>query len=172
MLATVTIMIAFSGCGNDEINYINEAGSTSTETTVLSRKGYLFGISDGVSIGMDDIFDETVMEKLGEPVEYFEAASCAFNGLDKTYTYEHFIVYTYPMDDKDYVYSIVLIDDKVSTSEGAKINMKKSEIEEIYGNDYKEDGNAIIFEKEGMFLYFMLDADVVTSVQYNSSVLN
>ena len=43
-------------------------------------------------------------------MSYFEAPSCAFDGIDKTYTYAGFELLTYPKDDKDYVSSVVLKD--------------------------------------------------------------
>lgn len=56
-----------------------------------------------------------ILEKLGEPMEYFEAESCAFEGLDKIYTYSGFELHTYEMKGTDYVASVMFLDDSVST---------------------------------------------------------
>ncbi len=80
-----------------------------------STKGYAF-IYNGVSVTMD-ADAAPIIEKLGEPASYFEAASCAFEGLDKMYTYSGFEIDTYPVGDKDYVSSVILKDDSVSTAE-------------------------------------------------------
>ena len=42
-----------------------------------------------------------VVDELGEADDYFESESCAFEGLDKVYTYPGFKLNTYPVDDKD-----------------------------------------------------------------------
>ena len=56
--------------------------------------GFVF-ISGDVQIVID-AEAEPIVEALGEPKSYFEAASCAFEGLDKIYTYGGFEVNTYP----------------------------------------------------------------------------
>ena len=67
-----------------------------------------------------------VVEELGEADDYFESESCAFEGLDKVYTYPGFTLNTYPVDDKDYVLSVVFRDDTVSTDEGISIEAQKT----------------------------------------------
>ena len=37
-----------------------------------------------------------VLNGLGGSYEYAEAISCVYDGMDKTYTYENAVVYTYP----------------------------------------------------------------------------
>ena len=59
-----------------------------------------------------------ILASLGEWRDYAESASCAFEGLDKVYTYAGFEVQTYPMNGKDYVYMVMLYDDTVATPEG------------------------------------------------------
>ena len=52
-----------------------------------------------------------IADKLGKPTKYFESQSCAFQGLDKVYTYGGVIIRTYPENDVDYVLSIELKDE-------------------------------------------------------------
>ena len=54
---------------------------------------------------------------LGEPMHYFEAPSCAFEGMDKIYSYSGFEFTTYTKDNVDYIASIVFLDDTVTTRE-------------------------------------------------------
>lgn len=177
LIAGMTSVLLFSGCGSDDdVNYIGNktAGEKSTQTSATEKKGYLFKAGDGgnVVLAADDVFDKATADKLGEPKEYFEAPSCAFKGLDKIYTYEHFTLYTYPKDETDYVYSIVLTDDTMSTPEGIKIGMDKQAMEAAYGTDYTVKESAYVYEKDGMTLSFLTDADVITSIQYDSPVLS
>ena len=55
-----------------------------------------------------------ILEKLGEPKKYTESASCAFEGLDKTYFYGNFYMTTYPQGEKDYVFSLWFVDDTLN----------------------------------------------------------
>src|SRR5690554_1502967 len=75
---------------------------------------------NGISIAIDDEA-EAILEELGEPMEYFEAPSCAYQGLDKTYYYNGFEITTYTQDDTDYIANVVLVDDSVTTKEGIHI---------------------------------------------------
>jgi len=56
-----------------------------------------------------------VLEKLGEPLGVFEAPSCAFDGIDRIFSYPGIQIHTYPKGDDDYVHTISLRDDSVRT---------------------------------------------------------
>lgn len=136
-----------------------------------SPKGYLFKSGD-LTISVDQDMSE-VLAGLGEPDTYFEAPSCAFNGLDKIYTYSHFIIYTYPNGDKDYVSSVVLMDDFAETPEGICIGSSLSDVVKAYGTEYTETKGAYTYVKEGMNLLFLYDEEeYVTSIQYSSGILD
>ncbi len=143
---------------------------TQEEQEEMVQKGYLFEYGDVVvSI---DANAAPVVEALGEPVSYFEAASCAFEGLDKMYTYNSFEVDTYPVEGKDYVSAVILMDDSITTGEGVAIGESRSRVEEIYGTEYEEQGSMMVYHKDGMKLQFVLEGDMVTSIQYASTVLD
>ena len=57
-------------------------------------------------------------EKCGQELQYSEVASCAFDGLDKTYTYENYEIKT---GEQDKIVSIYFIDEGIATTEGVKI---------------------------------------------------
>ena len=64
--------------------------------------------------------------KLGEPSGgYYEAKSCAFEGMDKFYYYDSVTLQGYQKDGNDKLYSITLMDDAVKTKEGVRIGDKK-----------------------------------------------
>lgn len=71
---------------------------------------------------------------LGEPANYFEAESCAFEGLDKTYTYDGVEIVTYPDDDVDRVSYVRILNDTVSTPEGITIGSTPEEVAAAYGD--------------------------------------
>lgn len=63
------------------------------------------------------------IDSLGEPDAYFESESCAFQGLDKVYTFKDFVLRTYPLNDVDYVSSIEFKNDSITTDNGCYIGM-------------------------------------------------
>ena len=178
-------MIIMTGCGDSErvidgeVSDMpgsgsqtagNAAGTQTGDGVQTASKGYVFRYN-GVTVSVDaDMAD--VLEGLGEPNDYFEAASCAFEGLDKTYTYGSFVIETYPQGEKDYVSTIILKDDAVSTAENIYIGSSLTDVTNSYGTDYTEQGSMLVYNKDGMKLCFLMENDTVTSIQYFSTVLD
>lgn len=108
-----------------------------------------------------------VIAALGEPISYTEEPSCAFDGLDKTYFYGSFYLSTYPLDGKDYVYSIWFADDTVATSEGIRIGTPQSEVEAVCGADSFNGTNAYVLTKGDTKLTILLTDGTVSSIQYS-----
>lgn len=132
-------------------------------------KGYVF-IHNGVTVEMDTDAS-SIIEKLGEPVSYFEAASCAFEGLDKMYTYNGFELDTYPMGDKDYVSSLILKDDSVTTAEGICIGDSLEKLQQAYDGEGEESGGMVVYAKDGMKLCFIMQGQEIISIEYRSTAL-
>lgn len=179
MIAIFVSMLVLAACsgGTDENNVSNqnppvneEQGGSETGTNTNAAKGYVFE-AGGVSIGVD-MDMAPIAEALGEPSGYFEAASCAFEGLDKTYTYGSYQITTYPQEDKDYISSILLKDDLVATKEGVTLFMTEQDMIDAYGDNSTQVNGAAVYEKDGMRLAFILENGEITSIEYQSTVLD
>ena len=107
-----------------------------------------------------------IIAALGEPVKYTESASCAFQGLDKSYYYGSFYLETYPDGDKDYVYGWWFADDSVATEEGIYIGATQGEVEKAYGTDGYNGSNAYTIKRDSGSLTIILKEGVVSSIQY------
>ena len=131
-----------------------------------SADGYAFVVSkaDNYIVAIDDNMAD-VLAALGEPLSYFEAASCAFEGLDKTYTYSGFVITTRPDGDQDYVNSILLTDDSVVTPEGIYIGCSADEVTAAYGEGSRME-NVISYTKGNSAMNFILEDDKVISIEY------
>lgn len=143
-----------------------EAQAPQTETA--PPKGYVFTVNN-VTVEVD-AEAAPVVEALGEPVSYFEAASCAFEGLDKIYTYNGFEIDTYPAQDKDLVSAVILKDDSIATAEGVCIGDSLEKLQEVYGEAAQENG-MLIYAKDGMKLCFIMQDDSIISIEYRSTAL-
>lgn len=152
---------------NQEQNRESQSGQENEAAE--NYKGYIF-ISKDVVIEMD-AEAEPVIEALGEPLSYFEAASCAFEGLDKIYTYSGFEINTYPGKDKDYISSVIIKDDSVTTVEGVTIGDSKEKMEQAYGTQCTVEENLYIYEKDDMKLRFIVKDGVIEAIEYVSNVL-
>lgn len=130
--------------------------------------GYVFSYQ-GIDIVMNAPA-EALISALGEPKSYTEAASCAFEGLDKTYYYGSFYLQTYPLNGADFVYCLWIVDDSVETPEGIYIGATQAQVEEAYGAEFYNGTNAYVIVGENARLTIILDGGVVTSIQYDAEI--
>lgn len=161
--------------GNDETDNEEEKAEelvTDEKTTEeeTAYKGYAF-IYQGIAIEIDAEADP-ILAQLGEANSYFEAASCAFNGLDKMYTYSSFELDTYPVEDKDFISMILFKDDSIATAEGISIGDPVDKIIEIYGEDAREENGMMVYVKDNMKLCFIIEEENVISIEYQTMVLD
>lgn len=157
MIAMTTAMVmgaVLTACGGS-----GEGGSGAS----AGGSGYTF-TSGSAKIEMN-ADASAVVEELGEANDYFESESCAFEGLDKVYSYPGFQLKTYPVDDKDYVLSVVFMDDTVSTDEGISIGSTKDEVKEAYGEPSSESSTEMVYEKGDTELKVGLDGDSVATLE-------
>lgn len=139
-------IILISACGNN--NAVEE---------VFSLK------YNDITINLGEEFDQ---DKLGKELNYSETQSCAFEGLDKTYTYEHFEITTNPINDKDKIGSIYFLDDAISTTEGIKKGDSYEKMLKTYGDNYTLDNSLYTYTKENTKLQFLVQDETIISIEY------
>lgn len=126
--------------------------------------GYVFE-TEGVVIAMHAEV-EPILQKLGEAMEYFEAESCAFQGMERVYTYSGFELHTYEMDGTDYVAALIFLDDSVSTKEGVYLFSSLEDVLAAYGDGYTKTNDMYSYERDGSKLSFLVENDEVTMIEY------
>lgn len=151
----------------EEANGENGEEARAEET---SYKGYVFRSGD-VVMEMD-AEAAPVLDKLGEPNSYFEAPSCAFEGVDKMYTYGSFELDTYPTGDKDFISAVIFKDDSITTPEGVGIGDSREKLTEAYGGEGTEELGMTVYRKDNMKLCFIFQDDSIASIEYRSTVLD
>lgn len=142
-----------------------EAGAEET-----SHKGYIFRSGD-IVVEMD-AEAAPVLEQLGEPDAYFEAPSCAFEGVDRMYTYGSFELDTYPTGDKDYISAVIFKDDSITTPEGVGIGDSREKLAEAYGGEGTEELGMTVYRKDDMKLCFIFQGDSIASIEYRTTALD
>lgn len=161
ILLTLVFVFSFTACGGDSAD---NGGNSSTP----KEAGYFFTVN-GVKVEMNADALATV-NALGEAKSYTEEASCAFDGLDKTYGYGGYFISTYPDGNKDYIYSAWFVDDSVTTEEGIYIGSTKAEVESAYGADCFGDSTTASLTKGDSKLMIILTDGLVSSIQYQAVV--
>ena len=111
----------------------------------------------------------TILTTLGEADSYSESTSCAFEGLDKIYTYGSLNLQTYPIGDKDYIYGWWFeddVDEDAHTPEGIRVGSTQAEAETAYGADAFDGKNTFEVTKGSGKLTIILKDGAVKSIQY------
>ena len=103
------------------------------------------------------------IEKCGKELQYSEVASCAFDGLDKTYTYENYEIKT---GEKDKITSIYFKDEGISTTEGVKITDTYDKMVQVYTNNFQNEGNKYIYTKGNTQIEFIVENDIIIGIEY------
>ncbi len=107
---------------------------------------------------------------LPESQDVYEAESCAFDGIEKTYNYENFEIVTAVEEDKETIIGIYLLNDEVSTKEGAKIGDSSSKIKKIYGDaDEEKEDISYTYKKDNATLTFVFKNGFVINIDYDLS---
>ena len=165
--AAVMVMgLSLAACGSSDSGSSSSGSSSSGSAASSSSEGFSF-TSGSTKIEMN-ADASAIVDELGDPDDYFESESCAFEGLDKVYTYPGFHLNTYPVDDKDYVLSVDFMDDTVETDEGISIGSTKDEVTEAYGEPAEETSSSLVYEKGDTEMTIGLDGDSVSSLEISA----
>lgn len=111
-----------------------------------------------------------ILTALGEPSGYTEETSCAFDGVDKTYHYAGFYLCTYPLEGKDYIYSLWFSDDTVATPEGIRIGSTREDAERAYPSaGWNDLGVGTVAGQDARLVLKVTDG-AVSSIQYEALI--
>lgn len=186
VLALIGMMsISLFGCmstGEEEVKRIEKASEV-VEVTVTEKtnptetvgktgeetqRGYGYDAvsSEGTMTVYVGTTEDELIKNLGKANSVFEAPSCALEGMDQVYTYDHceICVTTYP--EGKFVSAIYLTDDLSSTREGLSIGDSKEKMEELYGTNYEENGFEYTYTSGGMHLRVQFTNDEVSYIYY------
>jgi hypothetical protein len=165
-------VVLLSGCGGNNDGPSDATGKPVSDATALpggattapsQDDGYVFKKGDVTVIMKAKAAD--IIAALGKPTSYYESPSCAFEGMDKTYSYPGFDVTTYTEGGVDYISGVVFWDDSVETPEGLFIGASAADVQRIYGTE-AAGKTKVELEKGSSQLLILLKDDTVTSIQY------
>lgn len=140
------------------------SGATGGTSPAPAEEFFFRAPGAGIEVRINDDMSEA-LAALGEPLKYFEAASCAFTGLDKTYTYSGFVITTRPEGERDLISSIRLTDDSAATPEGVYIGCGAARVKSAYPSSSATD-NVVRAEKGGTALNIIMKDGAVISIEY------
>ena len=186
ILTTALCAAAFTACKNEKkpvssgINVISSqsqggAGVNGENKATIdpnaASNNYVFKYN-GVDIVVNSPMN-AILGSLGNNYSYFEAASCAGQGISKFYTFNggSFVVSTNPVGNEDSIAMITINDDSVSTAEGIFIGNTVEQLKAAYGEPKENDGTTYTYEKGSSVLVFLVDdSGKITNIIYNAKV--
>lgn len=167
LVLAMMMVLTLAACGGETAPETTAPAAPSVNTpTTPDASSWKYNVQ-GVDIMMHAPA-ASILEQLGDPVSYTEEASCAFTGLDKTYYYGGFYLQTYPIGEKDYIFSAWLVDDSSTTPEGIYIGATQAEVEAAYGTEGFNGSNAYVMTGTTSTLTVILTDGVVSSIQYDA----
>ena len=171
--AALAASMLLTGCGSDKKE------ETKTETKAEATAAATEAQADGALTANDVVFTyngvsvelngdaAAAIAALGAPLDEKSQLSCHGEGDDKTYTYDGFVLNTYPLDGQDRVLEIVINTAGIPTSKGVQVGDPVSSVTEAYGSGYREVGMYYAYEAgEGKSLQFFIQNDTVQEISY------
>jgi hypothetical protein len=119
----------------------------------------------GFVIYMDQDMTD-VINALGEPLGIFEAPSCAFDGIDRIFSYPGIQIHTYPEDDEDFVHTLSIRDDSISIYGGIFLGSTWDSVKFVFGNDYAQDFDMFTYTRGQTTLAFLVENDIITAITF------
>lgn len=132
------------------------------------ENGDVFGYSvpGGKLIVPGDKFSSDSITEL-TTIGFLEAPSCYFDGLDRVYYYDGFDVNTYPSGDEEYVQSIQVNKEGVTTSKKIGVGSSHDDVIKAYGEDCEIAGMMYrYYVQDNKYLYFFIMNDIVKYYGY------
>ncbi|MDY5577511.1 MAG: hypothetical protein SPF70_08635 [Lachnospiraceae bacterium] len=109
---------------------------------------------------------EQVLEILGDDYEYFEAKSCAVDGMDMFYYYQNITLVVNEIEGEKVVVGLYFKNDTVATEKGIRINSTYEEVAQAYGSDYERNGTELEYSSENTVLAIGMEDGAVASIEY------
>ncbi len=162
IIAAIIAVVVFVN-GGEKPTAAQEANTSATEGQAeISESSYKVEF-EGKDLTPDAVFTQA---DFGEPQQFSEIPSCAFEGTDKVYNYGSFEVTTYQDGDQEKVYSVYFIDDQIATPEGVKIADDISAMTNAYGENYVQNESQYVYTSGNVELEFLVENDIITSITY------
>ena len=177
LMSIICITAACGGSGPDDVQTptpaetaaavdspTEAANPTPTPIAVKNADGFVFTVN-GTHVYMDENMED-VLTRLGEPRRVFEAPSCAFEGIDRIFSFQGYDLHTYPENEQDFVHTVNFRDDSLATPEGVFLGGSLSDMLAAYGDDYEQELGQYKYTKGQTYLSFIIDEDEIVAIMY------
>ncbi len=175
----MTMVFALAGCkGNEapaatDVNTAADAAVPAAETEAASAiaAGDVVFTYNGTAVELNGDA-QAILAALGEPNDVSSQLSCHGEGDDKTYSYDGFIVNTYPASDgTERVLEVVVNGEGIPTSKGIRLGDTADKVKQTYGDGFRSVGMYLAYDAgDGKSLQFFIENDIVKEIDYYYNV--
>lgn len=190
MTALAVLAMAFAGCSSseegsnapvvineetgssaadpDNADAASEADSQAEEDAAVTGDDMYTCVYEGVSIVMNTPA-ASILEALGDDHTDTSAPSCAYQGMDYSYTYDHVILRAYTddvEDDDPVICGVEFRDDTVFTAEGISIGSAREDVVAAYGDADTEADGGLVYDNGTTSVTFFLEDGIVVGISY------
>ena len=155
MILLLCFVTLFSvGCTNQE-----------EETSLVEDGAFLF-VYDNMVFPLGDVF---LKDTYGDALK-IDTEKGREDTQKRTYTYEHYEVVTYLVEDLERIYQVTLLDDQVSTMEGVKVSDTVDRMLQVYGENYQVRNDGYEYFRGDTSLMFCVNDSSITKIEYRYQV--
>lgn len=166
----LTMAFTLTACGSD-----SKTDPTTAPTEAQPSDGAI-AVADttfvynNISVALDGSIEEAIAA-LGEPLDVKSELSCHGEGDDKTYTYDGFVVKSYPKDGVDRVLEVLINIAGIPTSKGIEIGSSLDDVIAAYGSSYNTIAKFYVYNAGGgKTLRFYIEDNTVAQIDYYFNV--
>lgn len=181
VLLAMLMLLAQCACGNTDkpqettAPVVTDAPATEPSATeegeldggfdigVVPVEPFVFTFN-GVTLIPGTVYDAAA---LPEPTSVYQVPSCAIEGTDNVYNFNDAVEITAFNDgSQEIIYSIAIFDPNVCTDEGLYLGDDMARVIELYGEDYTENGTAMVYTKGNTELTIILQNGFVVDMEF------
>lgn len=133
-----------------------------TQTPVSEGPDFCFTF-ENVVLTPGTIYDAAA---LPEPNSVYQVPSCAIEGTDNVYSFDALDITAFHDGTQEIIYAITLFDPNVCTDEGLYLGDDAARVIELYGENYAENGSAMVYTRANTMLTVILQNGYVVSIEF------
>lgn len=191
ILLALTMLLSLSACESGEqpqettqpapVETTSAPGETAapeTEGPAASEEGELDGGADigvepdspfvftfnGVPLTPGTVYDAAA---LPEPSSVYQVPSCAIEGTDNVYSFDTVEITAFHDGTQEIIYAIAIFDPNVCTDEGLYLGDDAARVVELYGENYTENGTAMVYTRGNTMLTIILQGGFVADMEFS-----
>lgn len=139
-----------------------EAPEVETEAPVAQDPFFL--TFNGVQLTPGTTYDSA---KLPNPNSVYQVPSCAIEGTDNVYSFDELDITAFHDGTQEIIYSIAIFDPNVCTDEGLYLGDDVARVIELYGENYTENGTAMVYVRSNTQLSLILQNGFVVDIEFS-----